>query len=48
MFFVDVWSGRDHQRLKGVILKREWRIYEGGVVYFQFEPYTEKNRYCFK
>lgn len=42
------YSGRNNQPLKGVIIKREWRIYDGGVVYFQFEPYIEKNRYCLK
>lgn len=41
-------NGRNNQPLKGIIVKREWRIYDGGVVYFQFEPYIEKNRYCLK
>ncbi len=42
------YSGRNNQPLKGVIIKREWRIYASRVVDFLFEPYIEKNRYCLK
>lgn len=38
--------GRDNQPLQGTIIKREWRIYDGGVVYLKFYPYSQINRYC--